>query len=142
MSEYTYNDVQEVAYRTPAILTSNNCSRCASVFHRSDSGIITIGGNNCIRFARYSVRYGANIAVPTSGTVGEIDLAITIDGEPILTSIGAATPTVAAAYFNVCGEAIVDIPRFVDYIIAIENVSVTGDPINTRNLRVTVERVM
>ena len=141
MAEYVYAAVQEVAYQTPALLTTRIPCNKGLVYHDNGSGLVTITGKvntPCARFMRYDIAYECNIAVPTGGTVGEIDLAITVNGEPVPISVGASTPTVADAYFNVSGGMTIDVPRTVDYTIAIENTSVTAEPINVRNLRVKV----
>jgi hypothetical protein len=50
------------------VITSGNCS----ILHRNDSGLVTLKGvtNQCR--ARYRVSFGANIAIPTGGTVEAI----------------------------------------------------------------------
>lgn len=141
MAEYVYAPVQEVAYRTPALLTTRIPCTKGLIYHDNGSGLITVTGKAntpCARFMRYDVEYEANIAVPTGGTAGEIDLAITVNGEPTPISIGASTPTVADAYFHVSGGMTIDVPRTVDYTVAVENLAVTAEPINVRNLRVKV----
>ena len=141
MAEYVYASAQEVAYRTPALLTTRIPCNKGLVYHDNGSGLVTVTGKvntPCARFMRYEIEYDGNIAVPTDGTVGEIDLAITVNGEPVPISIGASTPTVADAYFSVSGGMTIDVPRTVDYTIAVENTSVTAEPINVRNLRVKV----
>lgn len=151
MAEYIYNEVQTVQPGAAAILdTGIGCNR-GYVLHRPGSGILTLRGivnNVCAPFARYRVQFDGNIAVPEGGTAGEIQLGIAIDGEIVPTSIAAATPTVADAYWNVSGFAIIDIPRGCCYAIAIENASVSATPattpapaINLRNLNVEVTRV-
>ena len=126
------------------------CNR-GLVLHRPGSGILTIRGavnNPCARFARYRVAYDGNIAIPEGDTAGEIQLAIAIDGEVVQSSIAAATPTAAGAYWNVSGFAIIDVPVACCYAIAIENASVSPTPATTpapaldlRNLNVEVTRL-
>ena len=144
MSEYINSSNQTVAYGAPAILlTSVPCTR-GFVYHTNNFGIITLTGkvnNPCAGFTRYNVRFDSNIAIPTGGTVGEIDLGLTLNGEPIPTSIGAATPTVVDAYFYVSGGATITVPRTVDYTIAVENLSKTEEAINLSAIRVTVDRI-
>ena len=144
MSEYLNNDVQTVPYGGPVVLnTSIGCTR-GFVFHRPESGILSLRGivnNPCAPFARYLVDFNANIAVPTGGTVGEISVAVAISGEPIPTSTGAATPTVADAYFNVSSKAIIDVPRGCCFEMSVENNSETAEPINVRNANLIVTRI-
>lgn len=151
MAEFVYNEVQLIQPGAAALLNDAiSCNR-GFVLHRPGSGILTLRGivnNPCARFARYKVAYDGNIAVPADGTVGEIQLALAIDGEVIPTSIAAATPTVVDAYWNVSGFAIVDIPVGCCYTISVENASVSATPattpapaLNLRNLNVEVTRI-
>ena len=151
MAEYIYNDEQLVQPGAAALLeTAIGCNR-GYVLHRPGSGILTLRGmvnNPCSKFARYRVAFDGNIAIPEGGTAGEIQLAIAIDGEIVPTSIAAATPTVAEAYWNVSGFAIIDVPAGCCYTVSVENASVSATPattpasaLNLRNLNVEVTRL-
>jgi len=150
MAQYNYVPVQLVQPGASALLDDNiGCNR-NYVIHRPGSGILTLRGivnNPCARFARYRVAYDGNIAVPTDGTAGEIQLAIAIGGEIDQASIAAATPTVVDAYWNVSGFAIVDVPAGCCYTVAVENASEGATPtavapaLNLRNLNVEVTRL-
>ena len=150
MAEFVANAVQLVQPGNAAILDNAITCNRGYVLHRPDSGILTLRGmvnNPCARFARYRVSYDGNIAVPADGTAGEIQLAISIGGEIVPTSIAAATPTVVDAYFNVSGFAIVDVPAGCCYTVAVENASEGATPadiapaLNVRNLNVEVTRL-
>lgn len=71
------------------------CGNCA-ITHRDDSGLVTLRGltNQCR--ARFKVSFGANIALPTGGTVGPISLAIAVDGEAVRATTMTVTPTAVA----------------------------------------------
>ena len=151
MAEYIYNDEQLIQPGAVALLeTAIGCNR-GYVLHRPGSGILTLRGmvnNPCSRFARYRVAFDGNIAIPEGGTAGEIQLALAIDGEIVPTSIAAATPTVAEAYWNVSGFAIIDVPAGCCYTVSVENASVSATPattpasaLNLRNLNVEVTRL-
>lgn len=151
MAEFIYNETQLIQPGAAAVLdTAIGCNR-GYVLHRPGSGILTLRGivnNPCSRFARYRVAFDGNIAIPEGGTPGEIQLAIAIDGEVVPTSIAAATPTVAEAFWNVSGFAIIDVPSGCCYTISVENASVSADPATTpapaldlRNLNVEVTRL-
>lgn len=151
MAEFIYNDEQLIQPGAAALLeTAIGCNR-GYVLHRPGSGILTLRGmvnNPCSRFARYRVAFDGNIAIPEGGTAGEIQLAIAIDGEIVPTSIAAATPTVAEAYWNVSGFAIIDVPAGCCYTVSVENASVSATPattpasaLNLRNLNVEVTRL-
>lgn len=150
MAEYVYNEIQLIQPGAAALLNDGiRCNR-GLVLHRPGSGILTLRGNNgsCPGFARYRVSYDGNIAIPEGGTPGEIQLALAIDGEIVPTSIAAATPTVAEAFWNVSGFAIIDVPSCCCYTCSVENASVSADPATTpapaldlRNLNVEVTRL-
>lgn len=151
MAEYIYNDIQLIQPGSAALLeTAISCNK-GYVLHRPGSGILTLRGivnNPCARFARYRVAFDGNIAVPEGATAGEIQLSLAIDGEIVPTSIATATPTVADAYWNVNGFAIIDVPSGCCYTVSVENASVSADPsttpalaLNLRNLNVEVTRL-
>lgn len=150
MAEYVYNELQTVQPGAAALLEDGiRCNR-GMVMHRPGSGILTLRGSNngCPGFARYRVSYDGNIAIPEGGTPAEIQLALAIGGEVVPTSIAAATPTVAEAFFNVSGFAIIDVPSCCCYTVSVENASVSADPatapapaLDLRNLNVEVTRL-
>jgi len=151
MAEYIYNEEQLIQPGASALLnTAIGCNK-GYVIHRAGSGILTLRGivnNPCSKFARYRVAYDGNIAVPEGGTPGEIQLALAIGGEVVPTSIAAVTPTVANAYWNVSGFAIIDVPTGCCYTVSVENASVSETPsttpasaLNLRNLNVEVTRL-
>jgi len=151
MAEFIYNEIQQIPAGSSALLNDAIPCNRGYVLHRPGSGILTLKGavnNPCARFARYKVVYDGNIAVPTAVAPGEIQVAIAIGGEVLSSSIAAATPTVADAYWNVSGFAIIDVPVGCCYTVAIENATVSEDPattpaipINMRNLNVEVTRL-
>lgn len=151
MAEYIYNDIQLIQPGAPALLnTAIGCNK-GYVIHRAGSGILTLRGivnNGCANFARYRVAFDGNIAVPEGTAPGEIQLGLAIGGEIVPTSIATATPTVADAYWNVNGFAIIDVPRGCCYTVSVENASISADPattpalpLNLRNLNVEVTRL-
>ena len=147
MAEFTNNPIQLV--QPNQVVTLNTTIGCPKgyVIHREGSGIVTLRGitNNC--FARYQVTFNGNIAIPESGTVGPISVAIAIDGEPVLTSRAIVTPTVADAYFNVTSTAIITVPKGCCFNISIENTSESADAttpapaINVQNANLVVSRI-
>jgi hypothetical protein len=144
MAEFTYNPVQTVNANQPVILNNSIPCNKGYVYHRNESGVVTLRGivNNCNAcFARYKVTFNANIAVPTGETVGPIAIAVSQSGEPILTSRAVVTPTAVDAYFNVTSPAIIDVPRGCCFDISVENISDSGDPINVQNANLVVERI-
>lgn len=151
MAEFLKNDVQLVNPNQPVILsTSIGCNR-GYVYHRPESGIITLRGivnNSCGCFARYQVTFNANIAIPEGGTVGPISVALAIDGEPVLTSRAIVTPAATEDYFNVTSTAIITVPKGCCFNVSVENTSESATPattpapaINVQNANLTVSRI-
>lgn len=148
MAEFTNNAIQTVQPNQPILLnTTIGCPK-GYVLHREGSGIVTLRGitNNC--FARYQVTFNGNIAVPTGGTVGPISIAITIDGEPVLTSRAIFTPSAVDTYGNVTSTAIITVPRGCCFNVSVENTSESATPattpapaINVQNANMTVSRI-
>lgn len=156
MAEFTYNAVQTVNPNQPVVLnTTIGCNK-GYVYHRNESGIVTLRGvtNNC--FARYQVTFNGNIAIPDTGAISAISVALAIDGEPILTSRAIVTPSDVASeppvsqqnFFNVTSTAIVTVPKGCCYNISVENTSESVDPAETpapqilvQNANLTVSRI-
>lgn len=156
MAEYTYNPVQRVEPNQNVILNDNIPCPKGYVLHRNESGIVILRGivnNSCGCFARYQVTFNGNIAVPSDGTVGPVSIALTIDGEPILTSRAIVTPADVATeppttenFFNVTSTAIITVPKGCCFTVAVENVSVGLDggvapAILVQNANLTVARI-
>ena len=111
MAEYSANNQQVVNPGETIVFTENPvpCRR-GLVRHRDDTGsFLLVGyvprqfGCRCNRqtSANYLVNFGANIAIPTGGTVGAISLAITIDGATLPASTMTVTPAAVEEFFNV-----------------------------------------
>ena len=141
MAEFVENAVQLVESGQNVLLEDSIPCNKGYVLHRNGSGIITLRGivnNPCARFARYHVAFNGNIAVPTTGTAGEISLAIAIDGESVQTSRARVTPTVTNSYFNITSVANITVPAGCCLTISIENTS--GVNINVQNANLTIDR--
>ena len=158
MAEFTYNPVQLVLANQPVILNNSIPCNKGYVFHRNESGIVTLRGivnNACGCFARYQVAFNGNIAIPTGGTApAGISVALALDGEPILTSKAIVTPAAVAAepptdenYFNVTSTAIITVPKGCCFNVSVENTSAPADAatpapaINVKNANLTVSRI-
>lgn len=137
--EIIANAIQEVRANQDVYFTDTVvCGNCG-ITHRDNSGLVSIKGitNQCR--ARYRITFGGNIAVPTAGTAGPIQLSIAIDGEPVQSTAMIVTPTVVNAYFNVHSTVFVDVPRGCCSTISIKNTTATS--INVQNANLIVERV-
>jgi len=112
MAEYSANAVQTVAPGASIVFTDTPvpCTR-GFIRHRDDTGNFLLsgyvpysGGCRCCNknnSANYLIDFGANIAIPTGGTVGAISVAIAIDGSTIPSSTMTVTPAAVEEYFNV-----------------------------------------
>ena len=114
------------------------CGNCA-ITHRDDSGLVTLRGMTGQCRARFRVSFGANIAVPTGGTVGSISLAIAIDGEAVRSTTMTVTPTVVDAFFNVFSSVFIDVPRGCCVTISVKNI--TDVDVDVQNANLIVDRV-
>lgn len=153
MAEYSANALQLVAANAPVLFTDSPvpCNR-GLIFHREGSGIFRLaspsrisqyngnwlmGGGCCccnsMPEAMYLVSYHGNIAVPAdpAGTVEAISLAITIDGEPDLSSTMIFTPAAVGEFGNVGAEIIVAVPA----ICGCESISVRNTSIQAINVQ-------
>lgn len=149
MAEFLENAVQNVALNNPVLLDSSIPCNKGCVYHENDTGNFILRGvtNNC--FARYQVNFGANIAIPTGGAVTPIALAITVNGEPRLTSRAIYTPTAVDVYGNVGGTAIITVPKGCCFNVSVDYVDATTDDATTtptplievQNANVTIARI-
>lgn len=140
MAEYVYEEVQTVAPNAAALLQDSIPCNRGYIIHRNGSGILTARGivnNPCAKFAEYKIGFEADIAVPTTGTVGAISVAIAVDGEVIPVTIATVTPTATGAYFHVSGQKTLRTPTGCCYTVTIENNSDQDILIQHLNVPVT-----
>ena len=100
MSEYTAFAEQTVAASSNVLFTDAPIDNSCSIVHRAGSGIITLRGITRQCRARFRISFGANIAIPTGGTVEAISAAISVDGEALATSTMIVTPAAVENYTN------------------------------------------
>ena len=148
-AEYLANSVQGIAINGPAIFTASiPCTR-GYVYHEDESGIFILRGiTNGQCFATYQVTFNGNIAIPAGGTVTPIAIAITINGEPRLTSRAIYTPAAAEEYGNVTSTAIIKVPRGCCFSLSVESVPASADPtvtpapvIDMQNANLVISRI-
>lgn len=120
---------QSVVYNAVAVR-----SKCGPERHREGSAQVTLTPPG-----RYLVTFSGNIAVPTGGTVGEISLGLTQDGEVLGGSLMRVTPAAVEEYFNVSTQHYVDTYCSCCVTVAVQNTS--GIPILVDNPNITVVRV-
>lgn len=148
-AEYLANNVQEISLNAPAIfMASIPCTR-GYVYHEDETGVFILRGITCGQcFATYQVTFNGNIAIPEGGTAGPIAVAITVNGEPRLTSRAIYTPAAAEDYGNVTSTAIIKVPRGCCFSLSVESVPASADPtvtpapvIEMQNANLVVNRI-
>ena len=147
MAEYLANAVQNVALNAPIIFTASLPCPRGYVYHEDETGNFILRGitNNC--FARYQITFNGNIAIPEGVAVTPIAVAITVNGEPRLTSRAIVTPAAVDEYFNVTSTAIITVPKGCCWNVSVENVTEPTDPttpaspILVQNANLVVQRI-
>lgn len=131
MAEYLANNQQSVDLNNPILFTASIPCNKGYVYHEDETGIFVLRGvtNNC--FARYRVTFNGNIALPTGATVVPIAVAITVNGEPRLTSRAIFTPQAVEEYGNVTSTAIITVPKGCCFSLSVRAVSGITDPADT-----------
>ena len=137
--EIIANELQTVLENQNVLFTDTVVPGKACTMHRAGSGLVSLKGltNQCR--ARFKVSFGANIAIPTAGTVGAISLGLVIDGEPITTTTMIVTPAAVEEFFNVYSSVYLDIPRGCCSQISVRNIS--SQPVDVQNANLIIERV-
>ena len=137
--EVTANLLQTVAVNQNVLFTDTVVPGNCSIVHRDGSGLVTMRGitNQCR--ARFRVSFGGNIAIPTSGTVAPISLAIAINGEPVATTTMTITPAAGEQFGNVFSTVFIDVPVGCCSQVSVENISTQA--IEVKNANLIVERV-
>lgn len=146
MAEYTANGVQVVNPGESVIFTDsqNPCKR-GFVLHRDGTGNFLLKGwvpnrcnCNCIKSAQYLIDFGANISIPTGGTVEPISVAITLDGATLPASTMIVTPAAVDEYFNVSRAVNANVWNGCCETITIRNTS--DQPIQVQNANIIITR--
>ena len=151
MAEYVYPLDQTVESGQNVLLQDSIPCAKRYVIHRNGSGILTLRGivnNPCNCFAQYQVTFNGNIAIPEGGTVTPIAVAITVNGEPRLTSRAIVTPAAVEDYGNVTSTAIIKVPKGCCFSLSVDAVPATTDPtvtpapvIEVQNANLTITRI-
>lgn len=140
MAEFTANAIQNVGINQNILFTDTAVCGNNSIVHRGGSGLITLRGITATQCrARFKVTFGANIAIPTGGTIEPISITIAINGEPISSTRMIETPAAAEEFNNVSRSVNIDIPAGCCSQISVENTSTQA--IDVQNANIIVERV-
>lgn len=151
-AEYVYNEIQTVSLNSPVNFNNSIPCKKSYVVHNNGDGIFILRGiTNGQCYATYQVTFNGNIAVPTGGTVpdGGIAVAITVNGEPRLTSKAIFVPAeVGDNYGNVTSTAIIKVPKGCCFSVSVDAVPASLDPtvtpapqIAVQNSNLVVERL-
>lgn len=131
MAEYLSNAVQNVALNSPVLFTASIPCTKGYVYHEDETGIFILRGCTPNCFARYQVTFNGNIAIPEGGAVSPIAVAITVNGEPRLTSRAIITPSAVDEYGNVTSTAIITVPKGCCFSVSVRYVDATTDDATT-----------
>lgn len=148
-AEYLANATQEIALNAPAIFTASIPCNRGYVYHEDETGIFILRGitnNQC--FATYQVTFNGNIAIPEGGAVAPIAMAVTVNGEPRLTSRAIFTPAAAEDFGNITSTAIIKVPRGCCFSLSVESVPASTDAtvtpapvIELQNANLVIDRI-
>lgn len=146
MAEYLAVAEQAVPLNQSATFIASIPCTAGNVFFENGTGVFTLRGKTCNRFARYSVDFNGNIAIPTGGAITPIAVAISVNGEARQSSLAISTPAAVDQYNNVTSTAIIDVPAGCCIYLSLKYVSASTDPavtptpvinIQNGNLRIT-----
>lgn len=139
MAEFSNSSIALVSAGQNVPLTETAVNSKPCIVHREGSGFVTLRGLTQQCKARFKVSFGANIAVPTGGTVGAITTALAINGEALNSATATVTPAAVENYFNVYVSAIVEVPRGCCVTVAAKNTS--AQAVSFANSNLTIDRV-
>ena len=127
MAEY-FAPTQTVALNAPISFDASIPCRRGNIYHEDGTGVFILRGvtNQC--YATYQVVLNGNIAIPTGGAVTPIAVAISVNGEPRVTSRAIYTPAAVDEYGNVTSTAIIKVPRGCCFSLSVEYVAGSDDP--------------
>lgn len=139
MAEFTNANIVSVAAGQNVPLTETAVTGKPCIVHREGAGIMTLRGLTQQCKARFRVSFGANIAIPTGGTVGAITAALVINGEALNSATATVTPAAVENYFNIYVSAIVEVPKGCCVPVAMKNTS--AQAVSFANSNMTVDRI-
>lgn len=148
-AEYLANAPQLVALNGPIIFTASIPCTKGYVYHEDETGIFILRGITCNQcFATYRVTYNGNVAIPEEGELTPIAVAITVNGEPRLTSRAIYTPAAVDEFGNLTSTAIIKVPRGCCFSLSVDYVQATDDPtiaptplITVQNSNLVIDRI-
>lgn len=139
MEEFTNANIVSVAAGQNVPLTETAVTGKPCIVHREGAGIVTLRGLTQQCKARFKVSFGANIAIPTGGTVEAITAALVINSEALNSATATVTPAAVENYFNIYVSAIVEVPKGCCVTVAMKNTS--AQAVSFANSNMTVDRI-
>lgn len=139
MAEFVNTSIVTIPAGQNVPLTETAVNGKPCIVHREGAGIVTLRGLTQQCKARFRVAFGANIAIPTGGTVGAITAALAINGEALNSAAATVTPAAVENYFNIYVSAIVEVPKGCCVSVAMENTS--AQAVSFANSNMTVDRI-
>lgn len=139
MAEFVTPSAQEVAVNQNVILADEAVKGKKCIMHRQGSGIVTLRGANNGCNAQYKVSFGGNIALPPAGTVEQISVAISVEGEPLASATMISMPSAVSEYSNIYGSVVVKVPCNCCVTVGVKNISTQA--ITVQNANLIVERI-
>lgn len=148
-AEYLANAVQDVSLNAPILFTASIPCNRGYIYHEDETGVFILRGiTNGQCFATYQVTFNGNIAIPEGGEVTPIAVAVTVNGEPRLTSRAIYTPAAEEEYGNVTSTAIIKVPKGCCFSLSVESVPASADPaatpapvIEVQNANMVINRI-
>lgn len=128
MAEFVNPIAQEVEVNNNVLFTETPVAPCPRVRHREGSGIFTLKGG------RYLVMFNGNTVVPTGGTIGDISLAIALNGEALQGGVMTTTEPVVDRFSNVAAMVYVDVPCNCCYTLSVKNIGEIPFTVDNANL--------
>lgn len=139
MAEYIANALQTVEENQNILFTDTTVCGNGSIIHNDGSGLVTVRGITNQWRARFKVTFGGNIAIPTEGTVEEISVGISVNGETVPVTVMRVTPAAVEEFFNVSRSVYLNIPAGCCMQVGIKNTSTQA--IDVQNASLIIERV-
>lgn len=127
--------VQTVEGNANVLFSATRIRTGCTVRHETGSGRFL-----ALKPGIYRVSFGANVAIPTGGTVGPINMALTIDGEDVAGSEMISTPTAVDTYNNISTDALIRVyPSGGAASIGIRNAGAEAVSVQDANVVITRE---
>lgn len=140
MAEYLANAIQVVALNSPIIFSASIPCNRGYIYHEDETGVFILRGiTNGQCFATYQVTFNGNVAIPEEGEVTPVGVAITVNGEPRVTSRAIYTPADVDEYGNLTSTAIIKVPKGCCFSLSVEYVQATDDPATTPTPLINVQ---